>query len=344
MKPIKIIRLLPALALAAAMVSCTGKKAQTVVGHEEEIPKVKLQPVSTRSVDQTYEFTGTVEAFVKNNIAPMMGLRISKILVEVGDVVAKGQQLAEMDPTNLLQARAQLENYKVEFARVDELYKIGGSSKSQWDALKLQVDVAQSTCDNLAENTTLTSPIAGVVTARNYDNGDMYGGMQPIVVVEQIVPVKLMINVSESFFRYVSKGQSVSVKFDVYGEEEFIGKVSLVYPTIDPQTRTFPVEITIPNSALKVRPGMFARVTISFGALDHVVIPDRAVIKQPGSGDRYVYIYRDGKVHYTKIEVGRRMGEEYEVLSGVADGDRVVMTGHNRLNDGVEVQIDNAAN
>ncbi|WP_444332670.1 efflux RND transporter periplasmic adaptor subunit, partial [Parabacteroides johnsonii] len=120
----------------------------------------------------------------------------------------------------------------------------------------------------------------------------------------------------------------------------FKGKVSLVYPTIDPNTRTFPVEIKIDNNDERVRPGMFARVTIGFGTQNHVVAPDLAIVKQSGAGDRYIYVYKDGKVSYEKVELGRRMGNKYEVISGVNSGDQVVVSGQSRLNNGMEVEIE----
>lgn len=335
--------LLPVLLAAALLAGCGGSPEQNPAADSTalEKPKVKLETVKVRPVAQTYDFTATVEANVTNNIAPSMAVRIDKIFVEVGDPVRAGQKLVQMDQTSVIQQQVQLDNYKIEFGRVDELFKVGGASKSEWDAKKTALDVAQTAFDNLIANTTLTSPITGIVTARNYDNGDMFNlGGQPVVVVEQITPVKLMINVSESLFKEVKKGMDVSLKLDVYGDEVFHGKVSLVYPTIDPTTRTFPVEITIPNGDRRVRPGMFARVTMSFGTTDRVVAPDRSIIKQAGSGDRYIYVYKDGKVSYNKVETGRRMGDEYEIVSGVEDGDRVVVTGQNRLNNGMEVDID----
>lgn len=331
--------------MAAALLAGCGGGSQTTQSETDstalEKPKVKLETVKVRPVAQTYDFTATVEANVTNNIAPSMAVRIDKIFVEVGDPVRAGQKLVRMDQTSVIQQQVQLDNYKTEFGRVDELFKVGGASKSEWDAKKTALDVAQTAYDNLVANTTLSSPVNGVVTARNYDNGDMFNlGGQPVVVVEQITPVKLKINVSESLFKEVKKGMDVTLKLDVYGDETFHGKVSLVYPTIDPTTRTFPVEITIPNGDRRVRPGMFARVTMSFGTADRVVAPDRSIIKQAGSGDRYMYVYKDGRVSYNKVELGRRMGDEYEVVSGVGDGDRVVTTGQNRLNNGMEVEID----
>ncbi|MDO4702667.1 efflux RND transporter periplasmic adaptor subunit [Tannerella sp.] len=315
-----------------------GQKAQEV---KDEKPKVKLASVTTRPVDQIQEYTATVEAYATNNIAPASPVRIEKIYVEVGDRVGKGQKLVQMDASGLKQLKLQLDNQTTEFTRIDELYKIGGVSKSEWEASKMTLEMRQTSYKNMLENTALVSPISGVVTARNYDSGDMYGGGIPVVTVEQIMPVKLLINVSESYFTRIAKNSTVSVKFDVYGEEEFEGKVHLLYPTIDPTTRTFVVEIRLDNRDMRVRPGMFARVTLNFGTADHVIIPDKAIIKQPGSGERYVYVYQDSVVYRKVVQLGRRMNDEYEIISGVDSDARVVISGqyHSSVKDSARVEV-----
>ena len=335
---------LAAVLVAAMLGACSGgeeKKAETTAAETViEKPTVKLATVTSRDVEQIGEFTATVEAEAKNNIAPTSPGRISKIFVEVGDQVRKGQKLVQMDAANLTQLKLQLDNQETEFKRVDELYKVGGASKAEWDAAKTNLDVRRSSYENLLENTQLVSPLNGVVTARNFDNGDLYTSTQmPVLVVEQIAPVKLMVNVSEPNYPKVTKGMAVKVKLDVYEGEEFEGKVSLVYPTIDAATHTFPVEITLANANQRVRPGMFARVTMNFGSKNHVVVPDMAIVKRAGSGDRYVYVYNNGKVSYNKVELGRRMGTEYELVSGVDNNSQVVIAGQTRLADGVEVEV-----
>ena len=174
---------LVALLLAAFMGSCTGGKDKAaVVAQADEKPIVKLADVKSRPVDQIQDYTATVEAEVKNNIAPSSPVRIDQIFVEVGDRVSKGQKLVQMDAANLKQTKLQLDNQEIEFKRIDELYKVGGASKSEWDASKMQLDVKKTAYKNLLENTALLSPINGVVTARNYDNGDMYSGGNPVLV------------------------------------------------------------------------------------------------------------------------------------------------------------------
>ena len=322
------------------MSACTESKDKKGVDVISEKPRVKLATVTARQVDQILEYTATVEAEVKNNMAPASPVRIDHIYVEVGDKVSKGQKLVQMDAASLKQLKLQLDNQEIEFRRLDELYKVGGVSKSEWDASKMSLDVKKTSYRNLLENTSLLSPINGIITARNYDNGDMYNGNTPVLVVEQIVPVKLLINISENYFSKIKKGSPVKVKFDVFEGEVFNGKISLIYPTINAATRTFPVELVLDNKDMKVRPGMFARVEVNFGSENHVVVPDLAVVKQAGSGDRYVFVYEKGKVRYQKVELGSRMGSEYELISGVDNNSQVVVAGHARLVNGTEVIIE----
>lgn len=333
-----------ALAALVMTASACGSKNESEVTTaqttQDEKPKVKLANVSIRPVDQIAEYTATVKADVVNKIAPSSPVRIKRILVEVGDRVTKGQKLVEMDDVNSTSLKYDLDNMETEFKRIDELYKVGGISKSDWDAMRTNLDKIRRSYANIVENTQLISPINGVITARNYDNGDMYSGGNPVLVVEQISPVKLIVNVSENYFPKVKKGAPVEVKLDVYGDEKFEGKVNLVYPTIDAATRTFPVEVTVNNLNQRIRPGMFARVTMNFGTANHVVVPDMAVVKQAGAGDRYVWIYNDGKVSYNKVELGRRMDTEYELLSGVENNSQVVIAGQKALLNGMEVVVE----
>lgn len=329
---------------AVTAVSCgsSDKSAKSSEAAAEVVlPKVEVTTVASRDVVQQVIFTGNVEAEAVNNIAPQQPRRIKEIRFDVGDHVRKGETLVSLENSALVQSKAQMDNAKIEYDRTDELYKIGGASKSEWDARRLQYEVAKATYENLLENTTLVAPISGIVTARNYDNGDMAGGL-PVLVIEQIRPVKIMINISENLFARVRKGMKVDVNFEAYGDEVFAGSISRIYPTINNATRTFAAEVTIPNNDERVRPGMFARVTLPYGKQNRVVTPDRSVNKLMGSGDRYVYVLEaDGTVRYSKVELGRRLDSEWEILSGLESGETVVVKGATALTNGCKVEVVN---
>lgn len=317
--------------------SCGGNSKKTTE-EVKETPKVRVETVELVPVDQLSVFTATVEAASVNNIAPAIPGRIREIRVDVGSQVAKGQLLATMDGTNYSQQQTQLATLKRDYERFSELYKVGGISKQQLDQLKAQLDVAETALKNLGENTRLTSPISGVVTARNYDPGDVAAGL-PILTVESINPVKVVINVSEAFYSKITKGMLAKIEIDALNGETFEGKVSLIHPTLNAGSRTFPVEIELNNKDLRIRPGMFSRVSMNFGTNDRPLVADMAVLKQTGSNDRYVFVEKDGKAVYTVVELGVRIGDKYEIVSGLNSGDRVITDGNAGLINGSEVEV-----
>ena len=325
----------------AASCGNNGKKTETAPAVVEEVaPSVAVAQVFEREVPQMATYTSTVQANVKNNIAPQSGNRIKEIKADIGDFVKKGQVLARMDRIQLQQAELQMKNNEIEYNRLKGLYEVGALSKSDLDAIELAYKVSKTSYENLLENSVLRSPVEGVITARNYDEGDMYTMTAPLFVVEQIVPVKLLVAISESDYSKVHKGDEVEIVADALTGKVFTGKINKIYPTIDPATRTFTVEILVSNPKKELRPGMFTRVTVKFGVNNNVVIPDVAVVKQQGSGERFVYVLNeDGTVTYQKVVLGRRMGTEYEVLEGLSNGATIVTGGQIRLKDGIKVAV-----
>lgn len=332
----KAIYFLSLLSLIA--VGCSKKEVKEEAKKTTDVFKVKIEQAQSKEIDRIYEFSTTVDAAVKNYIASAGGTRIEKIFVEVGDVVKKGQQLVKMESTQLATSLAQLDNLKIELERVKALYQSGGVSKQQLDQMQMQYDVAKKSAENLKDNIYLTSPINGIVTARNFDNGDVAAG-QPILQVMQINPVKLKINIPESFYNNVKKGMQVKAKTEIFGEEEFAGTVSLIYPTIDPLTRTFTCEVKVNNANSKLKPGMFGRVELNLGKAATIMVSDKAVVKQSGSNDKYIFVENNGVVEYRKVQLGRRIEDKIEIISGIADGENVVITGQSKLMDGTKVEV-----
>ncbi len=349
----KIIFTLATISLIS-LSGCSGKdKKDSDQTAKEVAPVVKIETVNDRDVNQLGNYTATVEPELINNISSSTPNRIKQILVDEGMRVAAGQRLVIMDDVNTAgyelqvdNAKANLKNVEVNYNRAIELFKIGGGTKQQVDQMETQLinaknalASAERTLRNVRENTVLTSPISGIVTARNYDPGDMTGNL-PILTVARTQPVKIVVNISESELSKIKRGMPAIVTFDTYGDEVFNGTVTLVSPTVDQSSRTFGAEITLPNSDNRILPGMFGRVQLSLGTERHVVVPDKAVVKQPGSGNHFVYVYNEnGTVSYNKVELGQRLGDAYELISGVEPGSEVVISGQSRLADGMKVTV-----
>ncbi|MDR2815507.1 MAG: efflux RND transporter periplasmic adaptor subunit [Proteiniphilum sp.] len=328
---------LAALLTLSACGGGTGKGEQQTVNTKRNVivEEVRLVPV-----EQNSSFTATVEAKTTNHITPAMGGRIRAIHVDVGSRVSKGQAVVTMDAANYSQQETQLATLQRDYERFSELYKVGGVSRQQLDQLKTQLDIAETSLNNIGENTRLTSPINGIVTARNFDPGDMAGSM-PILTIENITPVKVIINVSESYYSKVTLGTPALVAVDALDGETFEGKVTLIHPTLNPVSRTFPVEIEVNNNDQRLRPGMFSRVALNFGINERPLVTDLAVLKQSGSNDRYVFLEKDGKAYYRKVDLGVRIGDKYEIVSGLEVGDRVIVQGNSGLIEGAEIHVTN---
>ena len=340
MKKISII------ALAALVLAGCGQKKdsqsqaqQAAMAAQPKAQTVKVQPAAKQEVKQDGTYSATVQAFAVNNIAPQSGGRIQKINVEVGDYVGKGQILAEMDRVQLDQAKLRLSNAETELGRLKQLYEQGGLAQSDYEAAELNYKVSKSTYDNLVENTILRSPITGVVTARYYDRGDMYGMASPIFTVQQITPVKILVGISEGDYTKVSKGDKVTLSVDALPGKTFSGTIKRIYPTIDPMTHTVNVEVQVPNTDRQLRPGMYAKVNVTFGHNRSIVVPDAAVVRLQGSGQRNVFVVEDGIAVQKEVSLGRHFDGQYEILSGLEEGEQVVVKGGSALRNGAQVEI-----
>lgn len=336
------VRTIIYVAAAVMAVSCgnnNSKTAEQPQAAEVRLPNVTIMAASYKGVPQSDVYTANVEAYAKNNIAPQSPSRIQKIYVEVGDFVRAGQIVAKMDEVSLNQSKLSMANDSLEYSRIKKLYEQGGVSKSDFDAMELKYNVTRSQYQNLLENTILRSPVSGVITARNYDQGDMYGG-SPIYVVEQITPVKLYVGISEMDYTRVKKNDTVTLTADALPGKTFTGRIARIYPTIDAATHTFTAEVNVANSDRLLRPGMYARVTVNFGSNHSIVVPDDCVVKQQGSGVRSVFVLQnDDTVKEIVVTLGRHFGTEYEILSGIAEGDNVVVKGQASLKNGSKVNV-----
>ena len=330
------------MAVALALCSCGGKKAQkgAAAVKEELLPAVKVVDAKSEVVPIDEKYSVTLQAYAINNIAPQSGGRIISIKAEVGDFVQKGQVLAQMDKAQLEQAELQLNNLKSEYDRAKALYEKGGVSKSDFETIELQYKVANTTYENLLTNTILKSPLNGVVSARNYDEGDMYTMSAPLYVVQQINPIKAFVAVSEKNYSLLKKGIEVEFTPEALNGKKYIGEVTRIHPTVDATTHTIVAEVTIDNPKFELRPGMYSSARVIFSQGDAIVVPDTAVLKQQGSGVRTVYVLKsDGTVELRIVEVGRHIGSEYVLLSGVQAGEKVIVSGQSLLRSGIKVEV-----
>ncbi len=324
---------------ALLLAGCAGKKnASSVQSDPRVLTRSSIAEGTT--VRLTEEFTSEIEPFRENDITPAAsGVHIDRILVDVGDAVRAGQLLVTLDPTQYTQQLVQLKTVEDDYNRLLPVYEVGGISTQQIEQAKAQLDVQREVVANLKRNIEVLSPITGVVTARNYESGDLFA-QQPILHVMQIDPLKVIVNISEQFFPNVKVGMPVTLRVDIFPEQEFSGRVSLIYPALDATTRTFKVEVEVPNRERTLRPGMYARTIFDMGSKPGVMVPDVAIQKQVGSAERYLYvIVGDSVAERRSVEVGRQVGDRVDILRGVEPGEAVAVTALSKLFDGARVEV-----
>lgn len=350
MKHNLIIMMVATAVASSLLVACGGEKSSNAVGKAaptEEVAKVlvKTAPVVLADVAETVDFTTTLLPYKKSFITPQMALRIDDIRVEVGDHVKKGELVATLDKNQYNQSAAQLKNAEQNLGRMMSVYEAGGVSKSQIDELTTSVTVMRETVANLERNIELRSPIDGVITGRYNEPGDLFamganadGGMG-VLQVMQIDKLKAIVALSEKYYPMVYKGMKVKVMAEVFGDREFEGTVSIVYPAINSSTHTFNVEVIVPNAKEVLRPGMFARTEFNMGNRQSLTVPDVAVQKQMGVNDRYVYVIKGGVAERRVVELGRQVGDRVEILSGISTGEEVAITSLSKIKNGSAVEV-----
>jgi membrane fusion protein, multidrug efflux system len=335
-----------AAAIAAACSSPAATEADA--GAEAQAQPVKVMELKKTTIAQSIDFTATALPFEEVNMSPSTPGRIDKIYVEVGDRIKKGDNLFLMDRTQLLQAKIQLANLAKDLSRLDTLLATGSARQQQYDQLKVQYDVTKSNVDFLEENTLMEAPFNGIITGRYFEAGEMYsgaptaasGGKSAIVTLMQINPLKVTVNVSEQYFPLVKRGMPVKVTSDVFTGEVFNGKVSLIYPTINAMTRSFQVEIEVPNQKETLRPGMFVRAAMELGQIEAFVVPASTILIQEGTNQRYLFLEKNGVAERVEVVPGKRFDDMVEVVSDrITEGDRVVVQGQAKLITGNRVEV-----
>lgn len=326
------------LSLSTACSSSSSSKQETAQS-TDSTQVVTVDAARLTELDSRQQYTAQLEAKTLNNITAQAGGRVKQILVAVGDRVAAGQVVARMEATQASAAQIQLADAKTNFARMDELYKVGGISKAQWEQAKSALEQAKLSYGNVSENTLLRSPISGFVTAKNYDNGDVTSPAQPILVIQQVSPLKVVVNVSEQYYTRLKPGLEASLSVEALGTQSFSGRITKVYPTVDATTHTVGVEIEVANKDQRLRPGMYARLSLDFGTRQALTISDKAIVRQAGSGIRYVYVLKEGKAVYREVELGELQDGRYEVLSGIEPGEQLIISAPSRLKNGAAVKL-----
>lgn len=329
--------------------SCSSQQSDSTESASQavKIERIRVAELQPEEITRSVVYTATMEPFNVVHMAPTTPGRIEKINVEMGDRVKAGKELVRMNDAQLIQAEIQLNNLKTEYNRLDTLNKLGSVASQQYDQLKAQYDVAKENVDYLRKNTVLDAPFNGIISGKYFEAGEMYSGSPvatigkaAILSIIQVEKLKAIVSVSERYLTSITNGMEVNLLYDVYPDEVFNGKIIRISPTINTQSRSFTIEISVNNPGEKLRPGMFGRVTIPLEKTEVMVLPAESVLKMQGSNVRYLFKEENGIARRVEVEIGQRFDDKLEVISTeLNEGDHIIVEGQARLLDGNKVEV-----
>ncbi len=329
------------LAAALTLAACSQKPQQKAEKTEEKerVEVVSVMKLAPRTIERSLDISTNLQGYETVNIAPSVTGRIEHIYVEVGDKKQAGDILVRMDQTQYNTTKIAMGNLDIQMQRMNALIETGSISQQTYDQTKLSYDQTKANLLFLEQNTFVKAPFSGVISAKNYEDGELYAG-QPIVVLTQINKLKALVAIPEKYFPRVKEGMALTLTSEIYPDQVFNATVEVVYPTIDASSHTFQVKIRIPNDKNLLRPGMYVTTTIGLGTEQAIVVPYQAVEKLVGANDRYVFLNNNGFAKRVSVTLGQRFDQDVEIIAPeIVEGVEMVVTGQHKLVDGVKLNI-----
>ncbi len=321
---------------------------------------VTVAPAVTKDLEERIEATGELRAKDAAKIAAEVAGRVTETPYEEGSRVDVGTVVMRIDPerhalerdaarANLAQAEANLREQERTLRRMRELHAGKVASQERLDQAgtaatlaRARVEAARaqlSQAERAHRDASVTAPFAGIIGRRLVSRGEFVQPGQPLFELVALDPIEVEFRLAERDVARVRPGIPVDVRVAPYPDERFRATVTVVAPTVDPQSRTLRVRGELPNADGRLRPGLFARADLGIavrpGAL---LIPEEAVL-QRADGSVVFRLAGPDRAERRVIETGMHEGGAVEVLSGLAAGDRVITRGHTALVDGAAVEI-----
>ena len=337
-----------AAALSLLAAGCSDGKAKDKDKEAAEgaqaVP-VEVQPLKRAAMVAVYSGTAPIEANNEAEVVAKVGGEVRQIYVEEGDAVREGQVLARLDGDRLrldvAQTEANLRKLERDYKRQVELAEKGLVAKGTAENAKYDLDALRAQYDSARLElgyTEIRAPIPGVVSARHIKVGNTIKPNDPTFRVTNLDPLLAYVHVPEKEFRKLAPGQPADVVVDALGGDRFVGTISRISPTVDPQTGTFRARVEVADATRRLKPGMFARVNIAYERRENALqVPRTAILD--ADGEQSVYVVVKDKAEQRKISTGLANNGWIEVLQGLKGDERVVVVGQAGLKSGTVVKV-----
>jgi RND family efflux transporter MFP subunit len=348
---IKIISLSVALfALVLGFYSCNKANSDIKNGAAGTIStsySVSVVKAAKKDVTDSFSQVGTIVAYNDVAVVSETSGRVVKVNAEIGDYKPAGSVLIEVDSelreAAYKAANVTYEKAKKDLERYEALSKEGSVSDSQIEQARWSYQSAESqyiVARRQLSDTKITTPISGFVTARNVNIGSMVMGAPQATVVANVVDIsrlKVKVNVAERDVIRLKVGEKVEVTTDVFPSDVFTGSIFSISSKGD-DGHTYPVEVVLKNSKQQLKAGMFGRVVFtpqSSGNL--IIIPRESIVGSVKNAA--LYVINDNVAKLRSVVTGKEAGTNIEILSGLQEGELVVVNGQNNLSDNAPVII-----
>lgn len=323
------------------------QQGQQVSGAQRPPSAVEVVKAATGRVADTVEALGTLAADESVSIASEVAGRITAFRFQEGERIESGAVLLELDATiartELTQSQAALSLAQDVFERNQTLVQRGAGTQVNLEQATAQLATARANVAASAarlEKLTIHAPFRGVVGLRSVSVGTIVQPGQAIATLANIDPIKVDFGVPELFLSAARVGQQVAIAVDAVPGRSFTGEVYAIDPVVDQAGRALRLRARIPNADGTLRPGLFARVSLTTGVRDNaVLVPEQALVAAVTGQGQAIYVVRDDRAALVNVRIGRRSEGGVEILEGVAAGDQVVVAGQLTLRDGAPVRI-----
>ena len=350
-----ILRFLASLLLCALVVGAGAGvvfAVKTLRPPQAPPPPVETPPVNVRVrviapavVEDAILLTGRIEPLEELTVSAEASGEIEWLEVDVGDRVKEGQELARIDTARLQtvydQAAARKNLAAQELARMRNLEKGGIASPQNLDQASAESDMAAadlSAAKIQLEKSRVYAPMAGIISQRTRRQGEFTDNGSPLLRIVQVDRVKTLVGVPERDINRFALDDEVHLTLDALPDRTFTGRIGKLPPTADLATRTFVAEILLDNPEGLLKPGMTARVRMVREIFpDAVAVPLFAVLTL--ENQRFVMVEEGGVARVRPVELGVLQGDMVHVKSGLAAGDRLIVTGQRDLRDGRRVTV-----
>ncbi|MDH4069660.1 MAG: efflux RND transporter periplasmic adaptor subunit [Ignavibacteria bacterium] len=339
-----------ALLVAGILTSCGDSKSEQTDHAPEEVARepirVRVAEVRLEPFSETLLLTGYVKSVDDVLLSTEEGGTLRSWEKERGAAVSRGEILAVMNDDVLRPmyetAKAQFEIAELTFQKQLNVLREQGISEVTVKTTEYSRDAARAQMElafNRLERTRIKSPIDGILDDRLLDEGELAPPGSPVARVVNLDRMKVIVNVPESQVGIVRRGAAVEVSLSAFPGEVFPGKVSFVGSAVVADNRTVPIEIAVPNTGRRLKPDMIARVQlISSGERQAFLVPQE-LIQRLDQNSSVVYLEKGGRAEQRTITTGVRAGEKIQVVDGLREGERLIVSGSDDLYDGIEIDV-----